>query len=170
MSKNPKIESSQGSNIIIQEDDKDVEVQEIPPHELVYTMHNFYTIEEIREKIEGNTGTQGDSSPNIISHYNTMKLQTTKSILEKSSQDRGKAKNKLVVLFAPSHDNNVFNLVVLEPKVKKLNTTQDYKASQGKIKLDQVCVVDKVHLHKQIGKVIFLDLIQSIVHITKFKA
>lgn len=48
----------------------------------------------------------------------------------------GKVKNKLVVLSSLSHDDNIFNLAVLEPRVKKENTTQDYKASQVNIKLD----------------------------------
>ena len=57
---------------------------------------------------------------------------------EKFSQVRGKIKNKHVVLSSPSHGDNVFNFVVLEPKVKQENTCQDYKASHMKMKLHQV--------------------------------
>lgn len=99
-----------------------------------------------------------------------MRLQTTKNMEQKFSQVRGKIKNKYVVHWFLSHDDNVFNLAVLEPKVNKANTSQDYKASQMNIKLDQVSVVDKINLNKQICKVIFSYCIQSIVNITKLKA
>ena len=99
-----------------------------------------------------------------------MRLQTTKNIQHKCSQVRGKIKNKHVVLSSPSHDDNVFNLEVLEPKVKHASLDQDYKHSQIILKLDQVSVVDKINLHKQIGEVIFYDLIQSLSNITKLKA
>ena len=72
---------------------------------------------------------------------------------------RGKFKNKPIVLSFISHDDNVFNGVVLEPKVNQANTCQHYKASQMKIKLDQVSVVDKINLHKQTREVIYSNFI-----------
>ena len=63
----------------------------------------------------------------------------------------------------------MFDIAVLELKVKQVNTTQDYKSSELKINLNQLSVVDKINLYKQTCKIIFLDLIQSTVNIRKLK-
>lgn len=53
--------------------------------------------------------------------------------------------------------------------MKPTNTVQDYKVAQIKLKLDQVSVIDKIHLHKQTWEVIFSDLVQSSTNINKLK-
>lgn len=68
-----------------------------------------------------------------------------------------------------SHEENVFNVAVLEPRIRLTSSSQDYKVSQMKINLDKVSVVDKISLYKQIGEMIFFDLLQTIVNITKLK-
>ena len=98
-----------------------------------------------------------------------MRMQTTKNIQEQFSHVRGKVKDKLVVLVAMNLKENVFNLEVLEPKVKLASSSQDYKVSQVKLKLNQVSVVDKINLHKQTREVIFSNLIHSPVNINRLK-
>lgn len=48
-------------------------------------------------------------------------MQTTKSIHDKFLEVRGKVRNKHVVLLSLNYEDNVFNLVVLEPKVNQEN-------------------------------------------------
>lgn len=115
-------------------------------------MKDLPTIETRHERADG---TQEDFHTRIIDQYNTMRLKTTKNVQKKFSQVRGNIKNKLVALSAPSHDDIVFNLAILEPKVKQENIGQDYSAPPMKIKLHQVSVVDKINLHKQTREAIF---------------
>lgn len=157
VSKNPRTETPPSSDFIIQEEEiEEVERYEILSHESIITMQHFPTIETSQERVEG---IQIDSSNNIVAQYNTMRIQTTMSTQEKSSQARGGVKNKLVMLSDPSLEENVFNIDILEPMVKPTSSTQDYRASQIKINLDQFSVVDKINLHKQIGEVIFSNLL-----------
>lgn len=68
-------------------------------------------------------------------------------------------KNNLVMLSSLISDKNIFKIAILEATMKPSNSAQDYKSSQIKIDLNQVSMVDKVNLHKQIGEVIFSDLL-----------
>lgn len=99
-----------------------------------------------------------------------MKLQTNKANQKIYPQIRGKVLNKPIILSIVDQNNNTFNLAVLKPKFKQTKSEEDYKASQIKIRLDQVNIVDKINLHRQIGEIIYSNLVQSTVSNTKFQA
>lgn len=108
--KEARIESSQGSDIIIQEKTEEVEGQGVPLQESICTIQHMPIIHTTQENEEG---IQTKSSTNIASQYNNMRLQTKKSIEEKFPEVKGKVKNKPIVLSTLNYDENVFNLVVL---------------------------------------------------------
>ena len=58
---------------------------------------------------------------------------------------------------------------MIEPKFKKTKSRDDYKASSVKIKFDQVNIANKIRLHRQICEIIYSNLIQSVVSITKLQ-
>lgn len=58
---------------------------------------------------------------------------------------------------------------MVEPIFKQPKSTKDFKASQIKIKLDNVNVVDKIKLHKHIGEMIFTSLLQSTISNTNLQ-
>ena len=65
--------------------------------------------------------------------------------------------------------NNTFNLDVVEPRFKQKKSEEDYKATHMKIKLDHINVIDKIKLHKQIGEMIFVNLLQTTISNTKLQ-
>ena len=53
------------------------------------------------------------------------------------------------------------NIALLEPKEASSNVVQEYKASQVKIRSNQINVSDKIEIHNRIGEIVFSDLLQS---------
>lgn len=53
------------------------------------------------------------------------------------------------------------NIDLLETKEGSSKDAQEYKASQVKIRLHQINMVDKIELHKRRGEIIFTDLLHS---------
>ena len=50
---------------------------------------------------------------------------------------------------------------MLEPKQMSAKFAHEFKASQVKIRLDQIIVADKIELHKRTTEIIFSDLLHS---------
>ena len=51
------------------------------------------------------------------------------------------------------------NLALLEAKIQKVKTIDDYKATKIKLKLDHINVADKIDLHKHTREVVFTNLL-----------
>ena len=98
-------------------------------------------------EIEGNTGSQA----NLLSQYKEIKLQTSKTYQEHYPQIRGSTRNKEVVLSALDQRENTSNLAFIQPNFNQSKSREDYKASQIKLKLDEVNMIDKINLHRKIG-------------------
>lgn len=167
ISKKPMNEYPLGSDIVIQEEEvEEVEKHEVPSHESIVIVQHFLTIETSQERTEAR---HIDPSTNLVSQYNTMRLQIANNKQEKYSWVRGGVKNKLVILSAPSHEKNVFNIVVLEPRVRP-TVTQYYKESKIKINLEKISVFEQINLHNKIGEMIFSNLLQYTINTTNLKS
>ena len=53
------------------------------------------------------------------------------------------------------------NLAILEPKSQPVKKHEDYQATQFKLKLYEINMMDKMDLHSQIGEMISRDLVQT---------
>lgn len=62
--------------------------------------------------------------------------------------------SKLAVLSTLDQKDDTFNLAGIEPKYKQTKSREYYRASQVKIKLDHVNIVDKITLHRKTREII----------------
>lgn len=85
------------------------------------------------------------------------------------SQVRNKNAKWPIVLSALAHKENIFKLAVLEPRYGAGKSSNDYKDSQIKLKLDQTNVLDKIDSHKQTRELIFTYLLQTTISKDKLK-
>lgn len=94
-------------------------------------------------------------------------MQTNKVSQEIYPKIIGTTINNHVVFSSLDQKDNTFNLDMIGPKIKNTKSREDYKASQVKNKVDQVNILDKISLHRQIREIIYCSLIQLVVNISK---
>ena len=103
--------------------------------------------ERSNEYIEGQQEKQ--SGLNLVSNYEELKEESTKSSQELYPQVKSKDQSQPRIIFAIDSKDKTFNLAMLEPNIKYAKSTKDFKASQVKIILDNINTVDKIELHKR---------------------
>lgn len=60
-----------------------------------------------------------------------------------------------------NNKENTLKIALLYPKEGILKDAHEYKASQDKIRLDQINMVEKIEIHKRTRQIIFTNLLHS---------
>lgn len=112
--------------------------------------------ERSSENIEGQQEQQ--SSLNSVSHYEELKEESANTNYELYSQIQTKDQSQPKIISTIDSKEKTFNLVVLEPNIKSTKSVKYFKASQVKIKLDQINVAGKIDLYKRTREINFIYL------------
>lgn len=64
------------------------------------------------------------------------------------------------IMFVIDNKEKTLNIALMEPTEGSSKVAQEYRAFQVKVRLDHINVANKIELHKRIGEIIFLDLLQ----------
>ena len=64
-----------------------------------------------------------------------------------------------MILSAMNLEEKTMKFFILETKVKKVKTIDDYKCTKINLDLEKMNVVEKIYLHRQTKEVIYSDLL-----------
>jgi hypothetical protein len=103
-----------------------------------------------------------DKSPSLFSQYMDIKRKNQDIKKEIYPQAWGENMAQTKVLYVVDYQQGTFNLAILEPKGPTTHSPADYKATQMKMKLGDVHLVDMVELHKKTSDMLYRGVLQSL--------